>query len=64
MFDLEQTIRERHSTRLILPNKLVPRDLVEEALALAVCAPSNSNIQPWHVVFASGPLDFARPRPA
>jgi len=55
MFDLEQTIRERHSTRLFLPNKPVPRELAEEALALAVCAPSNSNIQPWHVVFASGP---------
>jgi nitroreductase len=55
VIDLEQTIRERHSTRLFLPNKAVPRDLVEEALALAVCAPSNSNIQPWHVVFASGP---------
>ena len=55
MIDLEQTIRERHSTRLFLPNKPVPRDLVEEALALAVCAPSNSNIQPWLVVFASGP---------
>jgi nitroreductase len=55
MFDLEQTIRERHSTRLFLPNKPVPRELAEEALALAVHAPSNSNIQPWHVVFASGP---------
>jgi nitroreductase len=33
----------------------VPRRLVEEALALAVHAPSNSNIQPWHLVFASGP---------
>jgi nitroreductase len=55
MIDLEQTIRERHSTRLFLPNKPVPRELVAEALALAVCAPSNSNIQPWHVVFASGP---------
>src|SRR5215469_8681715 len=55
MFDLEQTIRERHSTRLFLPNKPVPRELVEEALALAVHAPSNSNIQPWHLVFASGP---------
>ncbi len=32
----------------------VPRDLVTEALELAQCAPSNSNIQPWHVVFASG----------
>ena len=54
MFDLEQTIRERHSTRLFLPQP-VPRGLVDEALALAVHAPSNSNIQPWHVVFVSGP---------
>ena len=54
MFDLEQIILERHSTRLFLP-KPVPRALVEEALALAVQAPSNSNIQPWRVVFASGP---------
>jgi nitroreductase len=54
MFDLEQTIRERHSTRLFLP-KPVPRELVDEALDLAVRAPSNSNIQPWHMVFASGP---------
>jgi nitroreductase len=54
MFDLEQAIMERHSTRLFLP-KPVPRALVDEALALAVHAPSNSNIQPWRVVFASGP---------
>ena len=54
MFDLEQVIRERHSTRLFL-SKPVPRELVDEALALAVCAPSNSNIQPWHMVFVSGP---------
>jgi nitroreductase len=54
MFDLEQAILERHSTRMFLP-KPVPRALVDEALALAVHAPSNSNIQPWHVVFASGP---------
>jgi nitroreductase len=54
MFDLEQTILERHSTRLFL-SQPVPRGLVDEALALAVHAPSNSNIQPWHVVFASGP---------
>ena len=32
----------------------VPRELVNEALALAQYAPSNSNIQPWHMVFASG----------
>ena len=54
MSDLEQIIRERHSTRLFLPQP-VPRALVEEAVVLAQHAPSNSNIQPWHMVFASGP---------
>ena len=53
MLDLDQAIRERHSTRLFLP-KPVPRDVLNEALALAQYAPSNSNIQPWHMVFASG----------
>ncbi|HKA55518.1 MAG TPA: nitroreductase [Candidatus Binatia bacterium] len=71
MLDLDQAIRERHSTRMFLPQP-VPRELVEEALALAQCAPSNSNIQPWHMVFASGAprdrlvaalLDEARRRP-
>ena len=55
MFDLEDVILERRSTRLFLRDKPVPRELVEEALELAVHAPSNSNVQPWHVVFASGP---------
>src|SRR5215469_13794380 len=53
MLDLDVAITERHSTRLFLPRP-VPRELVDEALALAQCAPSNSNIQPWHVIFASG----------
>jgi nitroreductase len=53
MFDLDQAIRERHSTRMFLPRP-VPRDLVNEALALAQWAPSNSNIQPWRLVLASG----------
>jgi len=51
--DLDQAIKDRHSTRMFLPQP-VPRELVDEALALAQCAPSNSNIQPWHLVFASG----------
>jgi nitroreductase len=50
MFDLEEAINQRHSTRLFLRDKPVPRPLVEEALKLAVRAPSNSNVQPWHVV--------------
>ena len=43
MFDLEQIIMERHSARLFL-SKPVPPKVVDEALALAVHAPSNSNI--------------------
>ena len=54
MYDLEDTILNRHSTRLFLRDKPVPHQLVTEALELAIRAPSNSNIQPWHVVFASG----------
>jgi nitroreductase len=48
MLDLDQAIRERHSTRMFL-SRPVPRGLVNEALALAERAPSNSNTQPWHV---------------
>lgn len=53
MFDLDQTIKNRHSTRKFL-SQPVPRALLDEALALAQRAPSNSNIQPWRVVFAEG----------
>ncbi|MGH6813409.1 MAG: nitroreductase [Methylocella sp.] len=53
MLDLDQAIRERHSTRMFLPQP-VPRELVNESVALAQYAPSNSNIEPWRVVFASG----------
>src|SRR4051812_13640433 len=55
MHDLEMAIMQRRSTRLFLPDKPVPRELVVQALELAIRAPSNSNVQPWHVVFAAGP---------
>ncbi len=55
MYDLDQAINDRHSTRLFLPDRPVPRELVDEALQLAVRAPSNSNIQPWHLALVSGP---------
>jgi nitroreductase len=32
----------------------VPQAVIEEALELAQQAPSNSNVQPWHMVFAAG----------
>jgi nitroreductase len=51
---LDEAIRERHSTRMFLPQS-VPRALVDESLALAQRAPSSSNIEPWHMVFACGP---------
>ena len=72
MLDLDSAIRERHSTRMFLPQP-VPRTLVDEALALAQWAPSNSNIQPWRVVFVTGggpwspegrPVQSSRPRGA
>jgi nitroreductase len=56
---------------MFLPQPVL-RVLIDEALALAQYAPSNSNIQPWHMVFASGPprdrlvtalLDEAQRRP-
>ncbi|MBU8809672.1 nitroreductase [Mycolicibacterium goodii] len=52
--ELEQAVRSRRSTRKFLPDKPVPRELIDEALALAMRAPSNSNVQPWRVYFASG----------
>ncbi len=55
MSDLERAMLDRHSTRLFVRDKPVPRELVTEALELAIHAPSNSNIQPWRVVLASGP---------
>lgn len=54
MDNLEEVIRERHSIRMFLPDRPVARELVDEAVDLAIRAPSNSNIQPWHLVFASG----------
>ena len=53
MYDLDQTIHERRSVRGFLP-KPVPRDVLEEVLALAQHAPSNCNVQPWRVYIASG----------
>lgn len=53
MCDLDRAILERHSTRKFLPRP-VPRAIVDEALALAQHAPSNSSIQPWRLTLVSG----------
>ena len=39
---------------MFLSDKPVPRELLYEALTLAMRAPSNSNIQPWRVYLATG----------
>jgi nitroreductase len=39
---------------MFLRDKKVPRATLIEALALAMRAPSNSNVQPWRVFFAAG----------
>ena len=55
MTEFDEVVRERRSTRLFLRDKPVPRELIEEAVELAMRAPSNSNIQPWRLFIASGP---------
>src|ERR1700752_1559570 len=55
MTELDEVVRARRATRLFLRDKPVPRELLDEALSLAMRAPSNSNIQPWRV--------FVPPRP-
>ena len=55
MTQLDEVVRKRRSTRLFLRDKPVPRELLDEALSLAMRAPSNSNVQPWRLFVASGP---------
>lgn len=54
MAELDDVINRRHSSRMFLADKPVPADALHEALALAMRAPSNSNVQPWRVFLASG----------
>ena len=54
MSQLDAIVRARRSSRMFLPDKPVPRELLDEALELAMRAPSNSNTQPWHVFLATG----------
>jgi nitroreductase len=51
---LDETIKKRHSTRQFVSTP-VPKHTLTTALQLAQLSPSNSNIQPWHLVVVSGP---------
>lgn len=55
MSELQDVVARRRSTRMFVPDKPVPRELLNEALALAMRAPSNTNLQPWRLFLASGP---------
>lgn len=50
---VSQVMRSRRSVRAFRPDQL-PRELVEEILGDAACAPSGANIQPWRVHVLSG----------
>jgi nitroreductase len=54
MYDLDQAINDRRSIRMFLLDNPVPREVIDEALKLAIRAPSNSNVQPWHLRLVSG----------
>ena len=57
---LEQAMQERLSIRGFT-DKAVPRELLEEIIALANRAPSSMNTQPWHLhVLTGAPLERVR----
>ena len=43
MYDFEQAINDRRSIRMFLPDKSVPRELVDQALELAIRFYSETN---------------------
>ena len=56
----EEVVRGRKSIRGYL-DKPVPRELIEEVIALAMRSPSSMNTQPWHFHVITGePLDRIR----
>jgi len=56
----EDVVRGRRSIRGYL-KKPVPRELIEEVLALAIRAPTSLNTQPWNFYVVTGePLDRTR----
>ena len=60
LMNLDQAMQDRRSIRGFL-DKPVPRDLLEEVIALANRAPSSMNTQPWHLHVLTGePLERVR----
>jgi nitroreductase len=55
--DRRRTVRE-------FSDRLVPRDIIENAVKAASTAPSGANLQPWHFVVVSGAATKRRIREA
>lgn len=51
---VDQAITSRRSVRAF-ESRLVPREMIEEILAVASRAPSGTNTQPWRVYVLTGP---------
>ncbi|MEQ3696035.1 MAG: nitroreductase [Pseudomonadales bacterium] len=51
--NFQDVVKNRRSVRGYLP-KTIPQETLARVLELANLAPSNCNIQPWHVYVASG----------
>jgi nitroreductase len=51
--EFSELIQARKSIRGYLP-KPVPREVIEEIIEVAKCAPSSMNTQPWHVHVVTG----------
>ena len=50
----DAAITTRRSVRAFLPDKPVPKELIEHILNVAARAPSGTNVQPWHVTVVTG----------
>ena len=50
---IRETLNQRRSYRAFLDTP-VEQSLLEDVLTAAMRAPSNSNIQPWHVYLVTG----------
>ena len=60
--EFEDLVRSRKSVRGFL-NKPVPRETIDEIIAIGKRAPSSMNTQPWHIhVLAGAPLEELRRR--
>lgn len=54
MASFREIVHRRRSVRGFLPDRAVPKAVIERALALAQQSPSNCNAQPWEIFLVGG----------